>query len=404
MLSDPEKFPIILLSFLVFLVLLVPGVHAARLEEGSGEDVIQEEMTLHYFYMHGCPACSTQERFLEERGIFLKEDGRYLEEVQPEDYPYLTVKTYDVYEPGTDQVLRDLAERYGHEDVRMVTPTTFLDGELFQGFDENKGERMMGIIEGEDVEDDGMIEVPFFGRIHPEDLPLPLLAFALGSVDGMNVCSIGALVMVLMIVLSFDNRKKIFFYGFLFILTVVLIYGLIIFTWYHILEAVMKHLGILQYVIGAAGIIGGAVFFKQFIEFYRHGPNCEYSQAGFVTKARIKVKESFEGKQAGPIALIGSVILFAAVVTLIELPCSAALPLAFSGVLVDAQLVGLTYVFYIGLYLFFYMLIELVIFTGAVITKEIWFGSGKFVTWVTLIGALILFFLGISYLFGIGIA
>ncbi len=385
------------LSFVVFLLFSTSII-------GSPVASADENITMHYFYMEGCPACSAQERFLEERGIRPKEDGRYLEEVQPEDYPHLTVKIYDVFEPNMDQVLRDLAEEHGYEDIRMVTPTTFVDGELFQGFDESKGERMMGIIEGDPVEEDGMIEVPFLGRIHPRDLPLPLLAFALGSVDGMNVCSIGALVMVLMIVLSFDDRKKIFFYGFLFILTVVLIYGLIIFTWYHILEAVMRHLGILRYVIGAAGIIGGAFFFKQFLEFYKHGPNCEYSQAGFVTKARMKVKESFEGKKAGPVALIGSVIFFAAVVTLIELPCSAALPLAFSGVLVDAQLVGLTYTFYIGLYLFFYMLIELVIFTGAVITKEIWFGSGKFVTWVTLVGALILFFLGISYLFGFGIA
>jgi len=238
-----EKLPALFLLTAALLLLSIPFASATeeQAELTAGEELESENITMHYFYMEGCPACSDQEEFLEERGIVLKEDSRYLQEVQPEDYPRLTVKTYDVFEPGSDELMRDLADEYGYEDLRMVTPTTFLDGELFQGFDEQKGYRMISIIEGEEVEEDGMIEVPFLGRIHPEDLPLPLLAFAVGSVDGMNVCSIGALVMVLMIVLSFDDRKKIFFYGFLFIFTVVFVYGMIIFAWYHVLEAVMKH-------------------------------------------------------------------------------------------------------------------------------------------------------------------
>lgn len=378
--SDRTKAVAFFVLSLLLLQFVAPTVHAAE----------QETVEIHYFYMEGCPACEDQEEFMEENII--------------DEYDHVEINKYDVFVQENQVIFHELAEKHDVEDPRLVTPTTFINGHFFQGFHERYGQEMISIIEGEEIDDVETIRIPFLGEIHPEDISLPILAFALGSVDGMNVCSIGALVMILMIVLSFDDRKKIFFYGFLFILVVILTYGLLIFAWYHVLDAVMRHIGFLQYIIGAAGIIGGAVFFKQFVEFYKHGPQCDYSDAGFVTKARMKVKESFEGKQAGPLVLIGSVVFFAAVVTIIELPCSAALPLAFSGVLVDAQLAGMTYIFYIALYLFFYMLIELVIFSGAVITKDIWFGSGKFVTWITLIGAIILFVLGISYLFGIGIA
>ncbi len=379
MLSSRTKVLAIFVLSVLLLQFIVPGVHATE----------QETVEIHYFYMDGCPACSVQESFMEENIVG--------------EYDHIEINKYDIFAEENQVFFRELAEKHGIEDPTLVTPTTFVNGHFFQGFNQRYGEEMISIIEGEDIDDTDKISIPFFGEIHPGDISLPLLAFALGTVDGMNVCSIGALVMVLMIVLSFDDRKKIFFYGFLFILVVILTYGFLIFTWYHVLDAIMKHIGLLRYIIGAAGIIGGAVFFKQFIEFYKHGPQCEYSQAGFVTRARMKVKESFESANTGPLVLIGSVIFFAAVVTIIELPCSAALPLAFSGVLVDAQLTGMTYIFYIALYLFFYMLIELVIFSGAVVTKDIWFGSGKFVTWITFIGAMILFVLGISYFFGIGI-
>ena len=357
----------------------------------SAEPVENEEnITIHFFYDEGCSHCAAQEQFMEENIVG--------------EYPKVKIKKYDIYGEGSVDKLNELAEEHGTGDLRVVTPTTFIEGRVFQGFTESRGREMIQVIEGEETEQSEKIEVPFFGEMNPTGWSLPILAAAIGSVDGMNVCSIGALVMVLMIVLSFDDRKKIFFYGFLFIITVVLVYGLLVFAWYHLIEAIIQYIGILKYIIGAAGIIGGAAFFKQFVEFYKHGPNCSYSDAGFITRARMKVKKSFESANVGPFVLVGSIVFFAAVVTIIELPCSAALPLAFSGILVDAELAGLTYIIYIALYLFFYMLIELIIFSGAVITKEVWFGSGKFVTWVTLFGSLILFVLGFSYLFGIGIA
>ncbi len=342
-----------------------------------------ENIVIHYFYKEDCPFCSKQSEFIEENLVG--------------EYPNLEIRKHDVAEEGSKELINELAENHNIKDLHYVTPTTILDGKIIYGFNDDRAKRIIDIIENKETDNENVIDVPIVGEVTLKNISLPVLAVVLGSVDGLNVCSIGALVMILLIVLGFDSRKKTFFYGLLFIFTVVLVYGLFVFGWYHLLDAIMIYQNILRYVVGFAGIAGGILFFKQFLEFYRHGPQCAYEDSGYITKARRKVKDSFEGS-TGALAISASVIFFASVVTILELPCSASLPVVFSGVLVESQLSGMIYGFYIGLYLFFYLLIELVIYIGAVITKEVWFGGGKFITWVTLFGSILLFLMGGSYL------
>jgi len=365
---------IAILFFSVFTVGLPENVEAA--DEN-------EKIVMYYFYHEDCPHCAEQSEFIEED----------LEE----EYSYLEICKHDVSEEGSKELINELAENYNIKDLRYITPTTILDGQIIYGFNDDKAERIIGILENDNKSENRGVNVPILEKIDFENVSLPILAVVLGSVDGMNVCSIGALVMVLLIVLSFDSRKKIFFYGFLFICSVVLIYGIFVFGWYHLMESIMGYQKILSYIVGFAGIGGGILFFKQFLEFYKHGPQCSYENSGYINKARRKVKNSFEGN-GGLIAISISVILFAGAVTLIELPCSASFPVVFSGILAESQLSGITYGFYIVLYLFFYLLIELIVYMGAVITKEVWFGGGKFITWMTLFGSILLFLMGGSYL------
>jgi hypothetical protein len=67
--------------------------------------------------------------------------------------------------------------------------------------------------------------------------------------------------------------------------------------------------------------------------------------------------------------------------------------------LVEEGVSLLEHILYISIYLLFYMLIEIIIFTGAVLTKKIWIANSRAITWVTLAGALILFYLAFYYLF-----
>ncbi len=100
--------------------------------------------------------------------------------------------------------------------------------------------------------------------------------------------------------------------------------------------------------------------------------------------------------------LLANVLLFAAIITIIEFPCSAMVPVAFAGILAQARLPALFYLLYITLYLIFYLLDEIIVFLIAFFTMKVWLTSSKITTWITLTEALILFILGFYYLFGFG--
>ena len=105
--------------------------------------------------------------------------------------------------------------------------------------------------------------------------------------------------------------------------------------------------------------------------------------------------------KARTITILVSIFLFAVVITVVEFPCSAAVPVAFAGMLTKANLSGFSYITYIALYVFFYMFDELLVFFIAFFTMKLWLASPKFITWITLIESIIMFSLGAYYLFGI---
>ena len=204
--------------------------------------------------------------------------------------------------------------------------------------------------------------------------------------------------MPLSIVLSFKSRRKIFFYGGLFILVSVTVYGVLVFAWRGLHEMFAQYTNILGTVIGIAAILGGIYFFKEFYRFFRYGPSCNSSENKIAQRATEKLQKAFENPQRGALALAGSIMLFAVIITFVELPCSIGFPIIFTGILTDAGISLTSSIFYILLYLFFYMLIEVIIFMGAVMTREIWMLNSKAVTWITLFASLIMFYLGYYYL------
>ncbi len=375
-----KKFSLLLITAL-FISIPFTGIFGQAVEE------------IHFLEDRRCPDCAKQKEFMEG-------DLR-------EKYPDLEVYHYSITNEEERREFDRLVREDRELDYRLMTPTTVIGQNLFQGFFEDDTYLIKRAVEGEYVQREidevrGVIRIPFTNfRIRVDDLSLPVLAVVLGSLDGLNVCSIGALILILMIVLNFDSRKKIVFFGGLFILTAVIIYGVLVFAWTALFEVLASYIGPINIVIGIAALFGALFFLKEFIRFLKHGPTCESSGSKLATKATERLKSAFESEGSRTAALIGSVVIFAAVITLVELPCSFVLPMIFGGALAEAGLSGSAYAFYIIFYLLFYMLIELVIFAGAVITKEIWIAESKMITWIYLLGTLVLFFLSYYYLIGL---
>jgi len=216
----------------------------------------------------------------------------------------------------------------------------------------------------------------------------------------VNVCSLGALVLVLGLTLELKSMKRILFYGCLFLLTTAIVYGLLIKLWHQLFVILQSYLGILGFVIGVLGVVGGIFFFREFLRMRKVGLVCKSTGASFVDKA-MKMAEAAFAKPNRIFYLALAVVLFAAVVVVVEFPCSAAVPLAFAGVMADAGVSGTMQTLLLGLYLIFYLLDELLIFGLAAWQMRVVLTSPKFTIWATFAESIFLFALGFYYLAGL---
>jgi hypothetical protein len=371
---------VLLLSLLVFLI--------PFLTQGQEVELEQERIVIDFFDDRLCSVCRETKSFIEEKAL---------------ENPLIELNVYPITD--TEELYKKV-EHYGIKNYKIMSPTIFItSGESFnffqfRDFTSRQEESLTKAIQGETVEEDCcMIKVPFLGvEIDIGDWSLILISVILGSLDGFNVCSLGALILILSIVLVLDSRKKIFLYGGIFILTTVVTYGVLVFAWGKLFGSLIGHLEILRIIVGLAALGGGIYFLKEFWKYFKHGPTCESSKSSLFQKATARLQNAFK-ESKGTFFITTSIILFAVVITIIELPCSIGVPIAFTGILIENSLSSASYFFHILIYLFFYMIDEFLIFFVAVFTKKIWLKDSKAITWITLVGAIIMFYLAFYYLF-----
>lgn len=371
----------------VFVLGLLFGVFSFALAQ-------EEKVEVNFFYGRTCPYCAKEERFLSE-----------LEK----KYPEIKVNRFAISE--NINLIKEFYQDYKVPPREQgYVPITFIGDRYFLEFNKEIGEDIedciVKLIEGgsqESCESERKITLPIIGEIDIEKYSLPALAILLGALDGFNVCSLGALILILGLVLALRSRKKTLIFGGLFILTAAIVYGLLIVLWYKIFSFFVSYLRIMEILIAILAIGGGVYFLRQFIRFRKYGPTCEIGLGkGIIARFSAKFQQSLKGS-GNVLLLLASVLIFAGIITVVEFPCSAVVPVIFAGVLSQAQLPTFYYLLYIALFIIFYMLDEIIVFLIAFFTTKIWLASSKVITWIILAEAIILFMLGLYYLFGFSI-
>lgn len=352
---------------------------------------------INFFYSESCPHCAHEEKFLDEL---------------QEKYPEIEINRFSVSNRNNIELLKEFYKEY-EVPVKYygMVPIAFTDERYFLGFNEEIGESIKDCIleckkdkiseESVTVIDlEGDINLPVIGKINLKKYSLLALAVILGVLDGFNICSLGALILILGLVLAIKSRKKTLLFGGLFILTTTVVYGVLIVIWYQVFSFLIPYIRIMEILIGLLAIGGGIYFLRQFIRFKKYGPMCEVGLGkGIMSKFSLKFQESFK-KSGNILLLLGSILLFAGIITVVEFPCSAVVPVIFAGVLAQSGLSTFQYLLYIAIFLVFYMLDEIIVFLIAFFTMKVWLASSKAITWITLVEAIILFLLGFYYLFG----
>jgi thiol-disulfide isomerase/thioredoxin len=376
-----------LFLFAIFLVTIVAPVLAQE------ENVTVHNVTAYLFYGKYCPHCAKERVFLES-----------LES----KYPQLEVKEYEAsYNEENAKLFKEIAEAYGI--TSSYVPTLFMgDFEPIVGYlnDETTGKQIEeqveycleeGCIDPVDKVNGGpsqnqtqVVELPFFGKIDVSQTGLLTFTIMIGVLDGFNPCAMWVLVFLLSMLLAAGSRKRILIIGGAFLLVSGLVYFMFMVAWLN-LFMFLGYLQILSYAVGALAIAFGILNIKD----YFSQKICRISIPGaknFNIFGKMKKVVSLEVPLYVTVAWI---MFFAIGVNFVELVCTAGFPAIYTKILAMQDLSSIAYYGYLLVYMFFYMIDDLIIFSIVVYTMSSEKFTQKYGKAAKFISGLVILILGI---------
>ena len=117
-----------------------------------------------------------------------------------------------------------------------------------------------------------IVSLPLFGAIRPVDFSLPALAVLLGLADGFNPCAMWALVYLLSLLVTLQDRRKIWLLVGSFVLASGVLYFLFMTAWLNAF-LLLGYLRPLTLAIGAGALIMGVMDLRVFV-LTRGAPAC----------------------------------------------------------------------------------------------------------------------------------
>lgn len=370
----------------LIIILIILLIFSVIRENNVVNSIPEDENRVIVFSQPACKSC--------------KKEKDYINDILKEKYPQITVKYYDVTKSKNMKLLRTYFERYGLSEKQLVTPVTFVGDNYMIGYknDETSGKQLEAMIKGEirppKTEFPPKYIDTWFGRVNLVEKSLPVLAITLGLADGFNPCAMWVLVYMISLIAGLKDKRKIWLIVGTFVLASAILYYLFMTALLNVFLYV-GYLRILRLIIGYFAIYVGVMNIKTFIS-ERGQVSCKVQSPENRQHTMEKVKKLVESKISFFTVL--GIIALAFAVNSIEFICSAALPAIFTGVLAQAQLSLLEYYLYILLYVFFFMLNELIIFGSAAFAAG-YYVSDRLIAPIKLISGLVILGLGVVMVF-----
>lgn len=391
-----KRFWVAVLGAAVFLTLLFSPLFS------FGQETQNKKATLYFFYSDTCSHCAKEEQFLSE---------------MEKEYPNLEIKRFEV---GKNQDNLALMAKIG-EELKIDSggvPLTIIGQRAFIGYlddatsgkmikeaiDEcvadNCSDQVIKIIGGETSpiipsrEGNEKIKIPILGEINPRAVSLPILSIVIGGLDGFNPCAMWILVFLITLLLGMENKKRRWILGGVFIISSAFVYFLFMTAWLNI----FLFLGLVWWVrvgVAIAAIASGIYYLKKY--FSKKAEVCEISQDVKKQKLLDKLK-AITKRDKFWLAVIGMIML-AGAINLFELLCSAGFPAIYTKVLAMNNLPMWQYYGYLLLYIFMFMLDDMIVFAAAMFTLQTVVFGKKYNKFSILIGGLFMLAIGFLLLF-----
>ncbi len=390
-LEDPFKRYVTVGLVALVAILLIVGSPIEQVEEPETPEA-DVALEVDFFYHSGCTHCRDQEPFNEDMAI---------------KYPNVYFIYHDGADPGEYTVLVELIQGTNISESELDFPATIIGNRVFVGWESREVngppieqaiiDYLAGNAETTAPTDEGLLDeqtIPILGTIHLSDYSLPGLAVVLGLVDGFNPCAMWVLAYLISVLFVLRDRRKAWLLVGSFVAASGILYYLFMTAWLNAF-LLIGYSRPVTLIIGAVALGTGLVNIQEYI---KSGGQivCEVVDADSrkSTMSRIQTVVSSPLNIAGVLAIIG----LAFVVNSIEFVCSAALPAIFVGVLTVAGLTTAQYYMYILLYVFFFMLDDLIIFGAAAFAMNTSLGE-RYAKYCKPVGGIILLILGALLLF-----
>ena len=371
----------------------------------------KENVILYFFHGDGCPHCREETKFLKRMS---------------KKYSYLKIVKYEVWYNEENSTLLDKVFDAYKISVPGV-PTTIIGDTFISGYDDTIGEKIEraieyysshksddyvskikdgtfnvedfpkenGFLKQEELSDKEMsFKLPFFGKINLKSASLTTAAVIIGLIDGFNPCAMWILLFLISVLMGMKDKKRMWVLGITFLLTSALVYLGIMLSWIEIVVKITTVIWI-RNIIAIVALIGGVINLKSFIKSNDSG--CEVVDDKKRKKIFQKIRK-FTSEKSFILAIIG-IMGLAVSVNLVELACSAGLPIVFSELLALNHTSSIMRFFYTLLYIFFFLLDDLVVFFIAMFTMKVTGISSKYNMYSHLIGGVIMVLVGILLLF-----
>jgi len=362
--------------------------------------VTASPIKVYLFLSKGCPLCNAEKNYLES----IKEE-----------YPNLEIEFLEISKKENLEIFKKTAEELNLDNPSI--PLLVIGKNYVLGW---KDEQVTGQLIESDIKcaiETGCpdivgnlissinlqtnsslpetLKIPLIGEVKTKNLSLPLLTLVLGGIDGFNPCAMWVLVFLISFLLGMKDRKRMWIYGITFLSISGIIYFLFMAAWLKLI----LFIGAIFWVRLAISLIavGGGIYNLK--EFFTEKNDATCNVADEKQKRKIVQKIKDIAKKDSFWLALGGIIILAASVNLVELVCSAGLPVVFTQVLAMSNLSKWQYFLYMFLYILIYMLDDIIVFIAAMLTLKVAAKTNKYTHYSHIIGGILMIIIGLLLIF-----
>jgi hypothetical protein len=332
---------------------------------GQRASIAAEDYRVYFFYLPGCSHCEAQAVF-----------NAKLES----EFPSINITAIDGSTTSGQALLSQLLDELGVEEqpgfpvtiIAVYEDQALISSWVSGGWesDDTSGKALENAVQqcltgncppATGTTPEKTITLPLIGTITLSDFSLPTLAVVLGLVDGFNPCAMWVLVYLISVVAMLRDKRRIWLIVGSFVLASGILYYLFMTAWLNAFLAIGFSRAVTT-VVGLVALGGGTLQVREVVTT-RGAIVCEVTDEDSRKKTMSRVQQIVSSPLTWGILV--AIIGLAFTVNAVEFVCSAAIPAVFTQVLSLASLSTFQYYSYILLYVFFFMLDDLIIFATA---------------------------------------